>query len=130
MDSRNDVESGESRLPHGGSASELSETHWPIQSERLDDHQPQSRSGDAANRRQIRQALTAVLPQRRKLAVQVISYAGLLYAAFGFYNQYYLQWIDSPWFSMYSDRIAVLVFGVVRVIFERDAYTRRRLMFL
>ena len=62
--------------------------------------------------------------------MQVISYAGLLYAAFGFYNQFYLQWIDSPWFSIYSDRIAVLVFGVVRVIFERDAYTRRRLIFL
>jgi polyferredoxin len=64
------------------------------------------------------------------LAVQLIFYAGLLYAAFGFYNQNYLHWIESPWFSSYSDRIAILVFGVVRVTSERDAYTRRRLVFL
>jgi polyferredoxin len=70
------------------------------------------------------------LPQRRRLGVQLVSYAGLLYAAFGFYNQNYLHWIESPWFSTYSDRIAILGFGVVRVAAERDAYTRRRLAFL
>jgi polyferredoxin len=60
----------------------------------------------------------------------VVFYAGLLYAVFGFYNQYYLGWIRSPWFSVYSDRIAILVFGVARVAAERNAYTRRRLAFL
>jgi polyferredoxin len=62
--------------------------------------------------------------------VQAVSYAGLLYAAFGFYNQNYLHWIQSPWFSSYSDRIAILGFGAARVASERDAYTRRRLAFL
>ncbi len=64
------------------------------------------------------------------MGVQLVSYAGLLYAAFGFYNQNYLHWIQSPWFSSYSDRIAILGFGVARVAAERDAYTRRRLAFL
>jgi polyferredoxin len=70
------------------------------------------------------------LPQRRPLAVQVVFFAGLLYAAFGFYNQYYWQWFRSPWFSLYSDRIAILVFGAARILAERDAYTRRRLIVL
>jgi glutamate synthase (NADPH/NADH) small chain len=85
---------------------------------------------EAGNRQSLRQNLRRTLPQRRNLAVQAVSYAGLLYAAFGFYNQYYLHWVQSPWFSIYSDRIAILAFGIARIIAEKDAYTRRRLAFL
>jgi len=74
--------------------------------------------------------LTAALPKRRILAVQLVSYAGLLYAAFGFYNQNYLHWFDTPIFSNYSDRIAILCFGIARILTEDDAYTRKRLLFL
>ena len=62
--------------------------------------------------------------------MQLVSYAGLVYAAFGFYNQNYLHWVSSPWFGGYADRIAVVVFGVARIVTERDAYTRRRLVVL
>jgi polyferredoxin len=74
--------------------------------------------------------LRDVLPQRRSLVIRLLFYAGLLYAAFGFYNQNYLHWIASPWFSSYSDRIAILGFGILRVASERDTYTRKRLVFL
>ena len=92
--------------------------------------QLEGQPGDAGDRRALRQELIAVQPQHRSLAVQVVSYAGLLYAAFGFYNQNYLHWIQSPWFSTYSDRIAILVFGIARIAAERNSYTRRRLAFL
>ena len=62
--------------------------------------------------------------------MQVISFLGLAYAAFGFYNETYLHWIDSVWFSTYSDRIAVLVFGILRVLSEREPYTRKRIAVL
>lgn len=82
------------------------------------------------DRKNLAQALTRTLPQPRSTAVQVVSYLGLLYAVFGFYNQNYFHWIDSPWFSNYSDRIAILGFGAVRIAVERDPYTRKRLAFL
>ncbi len=85
---------------------------------------------DAENRRELRQEMRRTLPQSRSLAVQIVSYAGLLYAAFGFYNQNYLHWIQSPWFGIYADRIAILGFGIARIATERDAYTRKRLAFL
>ncbi len=75
-------------------------------------------------------SVTDVVPQRRSPGIQIVSYLVLLYAVFGFYNQNYLGWISSPWFSAYSERIAIIVFGVLRICTERNAYTRRRLAFL
>lgn len=82
------------------------------------------------DRRTLRSFLTRALPQRRSRWVQLVSYAGLLYAAFGFFNQNYLGWVDSPWLSQYSDRIAIVIYGAARILAEQDAYTRRRLAVL
>jgi polyferredoxin len=59
--------------------------------------------------------------------VKVISFLGLLYAAFGYVNQIYLHWVDSFWLSTYSDKIAIVAFGIWRVARERDSYTRKRI---
>lgn len=75
-------------------------------------------------------ASVEVIPQKRSRVIQWISFAGLLYAAFGFYNQNYLGWISSPWFSSYSERIAIVVFGIARILAEKNPYTRKRLIFL
>lgn len=94
------------------------------------ERQLESRLRNAGNHDSLRRVLTSALPQRHNLAVQLVFYAGLVYAAFGFYNQYYLHWIHSPWFSIYSDRLAIVAFGIARIVTERNGYTRQRLVFL
>lgn len=59
--------------------------------------------------------------------VKVISLLAFVYAAFGYVNQIYLHWVDSFWLSNYSDKIAIVAFGVWRVVRERDSYTRKRI---
>jgi len=121
-----DADSGEMRSPEA----EIPELRFIAPQPIIDEKNAALKAGNASPRGDLAQKIKWVLPQHRSLAVQIVSYVGLVYAAFGFYNQYYLHWIQSPWFSIYSDRIAVLVFGIARIATERDAYTRRRLVFL
>jgi glutamate synthase (NADPH) small chain len=130
MDSRNDVKGSQSKLQDDGSTGELSPTPGPFKGERIAGRQPESSLGNAGHHSSLRQKLTAALPRQRNLAVQIISYTGLLYAVLGFYNENYLHWIDSPFLSNYSDRIAIVGFGIARIASEADAYTRKRLIFL
>ncbi len=130
MDPGNDVQDGAQRISYDGSAGQLSPEAGKIKGKRFFASQPKGQPCDAGDRRSLRQTVTKVLPQQRSRIIQVVFFAGLLYAAFGFYNQNYLHWIDSPWFSSYSDRIAILGFGIFRIASEENAYTRRRLVVL
>ncbi len=58
--------------------------------------------------------------------VRLLSYLALVYAAFGYVNQTYLHWVNSFWLSVYSDKIAIVAFGVWRVMREKNPYTRQR----
>ncbi len=77
-------------------------------------------------------ALKAVLRKQEQITrtVKVVSYLGLVYAALGYANSTYLHWVDSFWLSPYSDKIAIVAFGIWRVTRERNPYTRKRMAIL
>ncbi|MBI5182813.1 MAG: 4Fe-4S binding protein [Nitrospinae bacterium] len=72
--------------------------------------------------------------------VKVVFLLALVYGGFGNYNQFYLHYgygNDTFWgevfrffLSRYAEYIAVILFGVVVVYFERNQYTRRRILTL
>lgn len=59
--------------------------------------------------------------------VKAVSFLAFVYAAFGYVNQNYLHWVESFWLSNYSDKIAIVAFGIWRVTRERNSYTRKRI---
>jgi len=62
--------------------------------------------------------------------VKLLSYAGFVYAILGYYNQYYLHWLDSIWLSGYSIEIAIVPFGLWRIAVEKVRYVRIRVAVL
>lgn len=62
--------------------------------------------------------------------IEVISYLAFVYAGFGFFNRNYLHLIDSFWLSGYSEKVAIVAFGIWRVARERNSYTRKRVAVL
>ena len=62
--------------------------------------------------------------------LQAVSYAGLVYAVFGYCNRYYLHWIDNVWLSGWSIEIVIVVFGVWVVAVEKLRYVKIRLAVL
>lgn len=60
----------------------------------------------------------------------VVSYLGLVYAVLGFANQNYFHWVNSFWLSHYSEKIAIILFGIWRVYREKNPYTRKRIAVL
>ena len=52
---------------------------------------------------------------RRIRAIQLLSFLAFVYAIFGYLNQTYLHLVSSFWLSNYSDKIAILAFGIWRV---------------
>ncbi len=62
--------------------------------------------------------------------IEVISFLALVYAVLGYYNQTNFHWVDSFWLSSYSERVAIVIFGIWRVTQEKNSYTRRRIAFL
>jgi glutamate synthase (NADPH) small chain len=62
--------------------------------------------------------------------VGLASYAGLMYAIFGWINQTYLGWIHSVWVSGYSLSIVIVFFGVWRIAVEKQRYVRIRIVVL
>ncbi|MCL5950152.1 MAG: 4Fe-4S binding protein [Chloroflexi bacterium] len=77
-------------------------------------------------------AAGAILRRQERITrtVMAISYLGLVYAALGYANQTYFHWVDSFWLSTYSDKIAIITFGVWRVTREKNPYTRKRIAIL
>jgi polyferredoxin len=60
-------------------------------------------------------------------AIEIASFLTFLYAAFGYVNHTYLHWVDSFWLSNYSDRVAIVAFGIWRVARGKTRYTRNRI---
>ena len=66
----------------------------------------------------------------KKLAsrtIEVASFLAFLYAGFGYLNYNYLHWVDSFWLSTYSDRVAIVAFGIWVVARGKNRYTRNRI---
>ena len=62
--------------------------------------------------------------------IQLVSYAGLLYALTGWLNEVALHWVESLWLSHYSEYIAIGIFGLYRTAVEKNPYTRKRVAVL
>lgn len=62
--------------------------------------------------------------------IEISSFLAFVYAGFGFVNQQYLHLVDSFWLSNYSDKMAIVAFGIWRVAREKNTYTRRRIAVL
>jgi len=62
--------------------------------------------------------------------IKVVSFLAFVYAGFGFFNQNYLHLVDSFWLSGYSEKVAIVVFGIWRVTREKNSYTRKRVAVL
>jgi hypothetical protein len=64
------------------------------------------------------------------LTIKVLSYMGLLYAFVGWLNEVLLQWTSSLLLSHYSEYIAIGIFGIYRVVVEKNPYTKKRIAVL
>lgn len=66
----------------------------------------------------------------RTRTIEVISFLAFVYAGLGFFNQNYLHLVDSFWLSGYSEKVAIVAFGIWRVTREKNSYTRKRVAVL
>ncbi len=63
--------------------------------------------------------------------VQLLSLAGFVLVVFGWLNERWLNWFDSPvWLSHNTEYIIILLFGLWRIIAEKNPYTKNRLIIL
>lgn len=71
------------------------------------------------------------LPSRYGRGVQWLSMAGFTLAFVGWLNESWLFLFENPiWLNRYTEYAIILLFGVWRIIAERNAYTRKRLIVL
>jgi glutamate synthase (NADPH/NADH) small chain len=69
--------------------------------------------------------------KKRKIKIiRILSYLGLIYAVVGWLNEAMFHWSGSVLLSHYSEYIAIGVFGVYRVMVEKNPYTRKRIAVL
>lgn len=73
--------------------------------------------------------LALTKPSRIRI-IQVLSYLAFVYAGLGFFNEHFFHWTRSFWLSGYSEKVAIVAFGVWRVTQEKNRYTRRRIAVL
>jgi len=66
----------------------------------------------------------------RTRTIEVISFLAFVYAGLGLFNQNYLHLVDSFWLSGYSEKVAIVAFGIWRVTREKNSYTRKRVAVL
>jgi len=64
------------------------------------------------------------------LIIKVLSCLGLVYAVIGWLNEVLFQWTSSPLLSHYSEYIAIGIFGIYRVVVEKNPYTKKRIAVL
>ena len=74
--------------------------------------------------------MNKVLTDWRIKAIEIVSFLAFVYAAFGYVNSAYLHLVSSFWLSGYSDRIAIIPFGIWRVAREKNSYIRKRIAVL
>ncbi len=76
------------------------------------------------------------LPSRYAAGVRALSMLAFGYVAFAFVNGRFLHWFERAdgeaplWLSHWTEYAVILVFGVWRVLAEKNSYTRKRLTFL
>jgi glutamate synthase (NADPH/NADH) small chain len=84
-------------------------------------HQPRSLSSSQQD----------LMPARYGLPVQILSMLAFGLAFFGWFNETWLMWFENPiWLNRYTEYGIILAFGVWRIVAEKNAYTRRRLIIL
>ena len=72
-----------------------------------------------------------LMPARYPLWVQMLSMAAFTLAFAGWLNETWLMLFDNPiWLNRYTEYAIIMGFGIWRIIAEKNAYTRRRLMIL
>jgi len=72
-----------------------------------------------------------LMPARYSLWVQVLSMAAFTLAFVGWLNETWLFWFDNPiWLNRYTEYGIILGFGIWRIVAEKNAYTRKRLIIL
>ncbi len=72
-----------------------------------------------------------LMPARYGLHVQILSIAAFTLAFVGWLNETWLFWFENPiWLNRYTEYGIILGFGIWRIIAEKNAYTRRRLIIL
>jgi len=76
------------------------------------------------------------LPSRYSTGIRLLSMLAFGYVAFAYVNGRFLHWFEGAdgeaplWLSHWTEYAVILVFGVWRVLAERNPYTRKRLAFL
>ena len=72
-----------------------------------------------------------LMPARYSLTVQIFSIAAFTLAFVGWLNETWLFWFENPiWLNRYTEYGIILGFGIWRIIAEKNAYTRKRLIIL
>ncbi len=72
-----------------------------------------------------------LMPARYSLPVQLLSMAAFTLAFVGWLNETWLMWFENPiWLNRYTEYAIILCFGLWRILAEKNAYTRKRLMIL
>ncbi|MCW8922783.1 MAG: FAD-dependent oxidoreductase [Gammaproteobacteria bacterium] len=81
--------------------------------------------------REASSATQDLMPSRYSIGVQVLSMAAFTLAFVGWLNETWLFWFENPiWLNRYTEYCIILGFGIWRIIAEKNAYTRRRLIIL
>ena len=71
------------------------------------------------------------LPSRYGWPVKLLSLAAFTLAFVGWLNETWLFLFESPiWLNRYTEYAIILAFGTWRIVAEKNAYTRRRLIIL
>jgi glutamate synthase (NADPH/NADH) small chain len=72
-----------------------------------------------------------VMPRRYNLGIQLLSMFAFTLAFVGWLNETWLMWFENPiWLNRYTEYGIILGFGIWRIIAEKNAYTRKRLIIL
>ena len=71
------------------------------------------------------------MPSRYSIGIQLLSMAAFTLAFVGWLNETWLFWFENPiWLNRYTEYGIILGFGIWRIIAEKNAYTRKRLIIL
>jgi len=83
------------------------------------------------NPRVVNSTQQDLMPARYSLPVQFLSMAAFTLAFVGWLNETWLFWFDNPiWLNRYTEYAIIMGFGLWRIVAEKNAYTRKRLMIL
>ncbi len=81
--------------------------------------------------REASSATQDVMPSRYGIGIQLLSMAAFTLAFVGWLNETWLFWFENPiWLNRYTEYGIILGFGIWRIVAEKNAYTRKRLIIL